>query len=173
MVCKFLQQGKLGRSAKKAGRVWQIDPVKADKILDGALAPGKRAAQAKRKKARKPRRRSKPLDPQASPAAASPAEEAEKIKEAGFESLTLAQAQEMKERYKAANEKLKYEKDKLMLVEASKVERDAFDLARRLRDGMLAIPERLAAVLTGETDERKILALLRSEIAQVLEEVAT
>jgi hypothetical protein len=44
----------------------------------------------------------------------------------------------------------------------------AFRIGRQIRDGMLNIPDRLAAIIAAEPDRDKIRALLVAEIEQVL-----
>ena len=55
-------------------------------------------------------------------------------------------------------------------VDADEVKVAAFNKARIVRDGLLNIPDRLAALLAAESDEHKVHKLLASEIRAVLEE---
>ncbi len=55
-------------------------------------------------------------------------------------------------------------------VDADEIEAVAFR-ARVVRDSLLDIPDRLAAVLAAESDSRKVHALLSAEIRQALEEL--
>jgi len=57
-------------------------------------------------------------------------------------------------------------------VDADDVRSAAFNKARVVRDGLLNIPERLAAVLAAETDAGRIHALLNQEIRAALEELS-
>ena len=54
------------------------------------------------------------------------------------------------------------------LIETSKVEHEAFTVARIARDGMLTIADRVAALVTAETDQVKVHALLTQEILTAL-----
>lgn len=54
------------------------------------------------------------------------------------------------------------------LVDAAEVRREAFALARTVRDGMLSIPSRVAPLLAAESDPHKCGLILRAEIEHVL-----
>ncbi len=54
------------------------------------------------------------------------------------------------------------------LIETCKVEREAFHVARVVRDAMLSLPDRLAGIVTAETDQAKNHALLTKEILAAL-----
>lgn len=85
---------------------------------------------------------------------------------------TIAQSREFKEAYGARIEKLNHDKAAGLLVEVAKVKRDAFKLARSVRDAMLNIPDRLAAELAAQTDATRIHQRLTEEIRQALVELA-
>ncbi len=57
-------------------------------------------------------------------------------------------------------------------VDADEVKAAAFNKARVVRDALLNIPERLAAVLAAETDKTRIHGMLSVEIRAALEELA-
>lgn len=54
------------------------------------------------------------------------------------------------------------------LVPASEVERAAQDHARSLRDRLLGLPQQIAGELSGQTDERKIIAILTAALKACL-----
>ncbi len=81
---------------------------------------------------------------------------------------SLAEAQAEKERYKAKLAKLEYEEKIEKLVDRESIEREAFRVARVVRDAMLSIPDRLAALVTAETDQAKNHAVLTKEILAAL-----
>ncbi|MGE0650270.1 MAG: hypothetical protein AB7P12_00765 [Alphaproteobacteria bacterium] len=56
-------------------------------------------------------------------------------------------------------------------IDADEVKVAAFNKARIVRDALLSIPDRLAAVLAAETDAQKAHALIAAEIRQALEEL--
>ena len=57
-------------------------------------------------------------------------------------------------------------------VDADEVKVAAFNNARVVRDALMNIPERLAAVLAAETDASRVHAMLTSEIRAALEDLA-
>ena len=65
--------------------------------------------------------------------------------------------------------KARVEDDKY--VDAAEVEAAAFNKARVVRDGLLNIPDRLAAVLAAETETSRVHELLSAEIRAALEEL--
>jgi hypothetical protein len=58
------------------------------------------------------------------------------------------------------------------LVSADEVKIAAFRRARIVRDGMLNLPDRLAAILAAEHDATKVHTLLTTEIRTVLVELS-
>lgn len=58
------------------------------------------------------------------------------------------------------------------LVDRSEVEKEVGDLARRLKDRLLNIPERIAADIAAETNPRQVTRILVREIRGALEELA-
>ena len=89
-------------------------------------------------------------------------------KDGHTEPCSFAEAQAEKERYKAKLAKLEYEHKIGQLVDRESVEREAFRVARVVRDAMLSIPDRLAALVTAETDQAKNHAILTKEIMAAL-----
>ena len=66
--------------------------------------------------------------------------------------------------------KIDFEERTEKLVSRDEMRVAAFNRYRTFRDGMLNIPDRLAAVLAAETDPRNIHDLLSSEIRKALTE---
>ncbi len=85
--------------------------------------------------------------------------------------LTFNEAKTVKERYLAGKAKLEYQTQSKELIDAEQVKKDAFNIARKLRDNLLNIPDRLADILAAESDSIKIRQMINSEIKQVLEEI--
>ena len=81
---------------------------------------------------------------------------------------SFAKAQAEKEGYKAKLAKLEYEEKIGRLVDRDSVEHEAFRIARIVREAMLSIPDRLAGLVTAETDQAKNHALLTKEILAAL-----
>ena len=85
---------------------------------------------------------------------------------------TYAQARAAREVYNAKLAEIKLAKERGLLVDAKKVEAAAFSLARRTRDQLIAIPERLCARLASMTDPNEIRHILEDEIEQVCSELS-
>jgi len=128
------------KALKRRGKRWLVNPEQADIDLENNL--------------RKINRKSK----------------REKIvKKVGFENLTLLEAQTKKEQYLASLRKLEFEEKSGRLIPANEIEREYFDIARTVRDGILNLPARVAAILSAESNPDKITKILTDEILQVLE----
>jgi transcriptional regulator with XRE-family HTH domain len=78
-------------------------------------------------------------------------------------------SRQLKDLYAAKMSKLEYDKMIGAVVEKAQVEKDAFRIARIIRDTLLRLPDRLAGILASESDQNKIHALLTKELRQVLE----
>lgn len=87
-------------------------------------------------------------------------------------SAALALSKARREHYNAELARLAFEQKTGRLVEAEEVQRQAFATGRIVRESMLNLPDRLAAMLAGETDPRRIHALLTDEITKALEALA-
>ena len=64
--------------------------------------------------------------------------------------------------------KLDYEERSDKLVDAEEVARAITTMAMGTRDGLLAIPSRVAPILAAETDERQVYQILYEEIRRTL-----
>ena len=73
------------------------------------------------------------------------------------------------ERAKLLEIKARVEAGKYIAVD--EVKAAAFNRARVVRDALLNIPERLAAMLAAEADERRVHQILATEIRAALEEL--
>jgi hypothetical protein len=74
--------------------------------------------------------------------------------------------------YKALLEELKYQIEIGTLVRKDDLDKAVFKFHRTLRDRILNVPDRLAAVLAGETDQANVHAVLARELRQALSELA-
>jgi hypothetical protein len=142
----------------------KVDPVAAD----AALA-------AQREPARTPRRTGKPR-------VESSGETPDRTRDSrALEPLSLPQGGDLptlllKTRIKSEVERgrlleLKAKVEAGKYVDADEMKVAAFNKARIVRDALLSIPDRLAAVLAAETDARQVHALLAAEVRQALEEL--
>jgi hypothetical protein len=85
---------------------------------------------------------------------------------------TLNSSRAKHETYKAELARLEFEKQSGILVEAEAVRKQAFITARRVRDGMLNIPDRISQELAGMADAFLIHQRIAEEIRLVLNEMA-
>jgi hypothetical protein len=86
--------------------------------------------------------------------------------------LDYARARAVRENYLARLAKIDYEERLGKLVSRDEVQVAAFNRFRTFRDGMLNIPDRVAAMLAAENDPRKVHETLTTEIRKALLEFA-
>ncbi|HEY1756600.1 MAG TPA: hypothetical protein VGG72_14455 [Bryobacteraceae bacterium] len=86
--------------------------------------------------------------------------------------LEYSKTRAVRESYLARLAKIDFEERSAKLVSADEVKVAAFNRFRQFRDGVLNIPDRLAAVLAAEGDPRRVHELLAAEIRKALEEFA-
>ena len=85
---------------------------------------------------------------------------------------SYAQARVVDMTYRARLRRLEFEKAQGKLIDAEAVKKQIADANRALRDGMLAIPGRVAPVCAAEMDAKKIESLMLQEIKRELERQA-
>lgn len=83
-----------------------------------------------------------------------------------------AQARATREGYLARLAKAQYEKVMEQLISADEVRVTAFNRARRTRDLLLAVPDRVSALLAAENDAEEIHRILTEEITRSCEELS-
>lgn len=76
----------------------------------------------------------------------------------------LIRSREIRENFKAKIEKLKYEEMLGQLVDIQKAQDEFFTLARKVRDSLMAIPDRISAQLAAETNQYNVHRRLDAEI---------
>jgi hypothetical protein len=99
----------------------------------------------------------------------------EKMKEAvtagGADGLSLDEARILKMRYEGLLAKLRYETEQDQYVLREQVDKAFFACARRTRDAMQAIPDRIAGELASITDIGTVRERLTAEIHKALTEL--
>ena len=95
--------------------------------------------------------------------------EGQRLRGEGPASTTRNEWKQRSDRADALRKEMELKKELGQLVEAAEVHASAFKIGRQIRDGMLNIPDRMAAILAAESDPKKLHALLVTEIRQVLE----
>jgi hypothetical protein len=86
--------------------------------------------------------------------------------------LSYTDARAWAQRYKAALLKVELEEKQGKLIDAEAVKAAAFNKGRMLRDSLLNIPDRMAAILAAESDQIKIADILAAEIRAALDELS-
>lgn len=86
--------------------------------------------------------------------------------------LEYSKARAVRESYLARLAKIDFEERTEKLVSRDEIQVAAFNRYRTFRDGMLNIPDRLAAVLAAEADPRQVHEMLATEIRKALTEFA-
>lgn len=82
---------------------------------------------------------------------------------------SYAESRAKREAYNAELARLELEEKQGTLVDAEQVKKDAYATARQVRDGMLNIPDRVAAELAALTDQFEVHRRLTEEIRKALE----
>jgi hypothetical protein len=153
-VQKAIQSGRIRPTPEG-----KLDPAQAD--ADWERNTGPRAGRSIAVPSPPPR-------PPAQPSAAEPP----RAELGGAGVLDYARARAIHEHYKARKAKLEYEEKLGKLLSRDEVTVAAFNRFRTFRDGMLNIPDRVAAQLAAETDPAKVHEVLRTEIRKALLEFA-
>jgi hypothetical protein len=83
-----------------------------------------------------------------------------------------AKARAARELYQAQLSKLELDRERGILVLADEVKLGAFNMARKARDQLIALPERMAATLAAEQDPAEVQRLLEDEVERICEEIA-
>jgi hypothetical protein len=83
-----------------------------------------------------------------------------------------SKARAIRENYLARLSKLDYEERSGKLINKDEVQVEAFNQYRTFRDGMLNLPDRLAAVLAAESESAKVHEILTTEIRKALQDYA-
>jgi hypothetical protein len=95
--------------------------------------------------------------------------------EAGGEDGTAsgyAKARAARELYQAQLAKLELDRQRGILIRADEVRVGAFNMARKARDQLIALPERVAALLAATEDAAEIQRILEEEIERICQEIA-
>ena len=83
-----------------------------------------------------------------------------------------AKARAARELYQAQLAKLELDRRRGALVPADEVRLGAFNMARKARDQLIALPERLAAVLAATEKPAEVQRILEEEIERICQEIA-
>jgi hypothetical protein len=82
-----------------------------------------------------------------------------------------AKARAARELYQAQLAKLELDRQRGLLVRADEVRIGAFNMARKARDQLIALPERLSTVLAAIQDPAEVQSILEEEIERICQEI--
>ena len=83
-----------------------------------------------------------------------------------------AKARAARELYQAQLAKLELDRQRGTLIRADEVRLGAFNMARKARDQLIALPERVAALLAATQEPAEVQRILEEEIERICQEVA-
>lgn len=83
-----------------------------------------------------------------------------------------AKARAARELYQAQLAKLELDRRRGALVPADEVRLGAFNMARKARDQLIALPERLATVLAAVKEPAEVQRILEEEVERICQEIA-
>lgn len=149
-VSLAISEGKLPKAAVKVGRGWQIDADLADQEWRENTNPGMGAPTHDNAKGHNGG--DTPVD-------------------VPMEKQSLAASKAKREQFMAELARLEYEQKAGSLVSAEEVKKEAFKIARIVRDSILNIPDRVAAELAAETNQFRVHKRLTEELRKALEEL--
>lgn len=182
-VAKAIKSGRLSRCLHQENGKVLIDPKVADKEwaanTNGVMQRGEESVVTQDESS-----------PRKSSASKSQAPESHKPSESRIEldslgimktkgdssladAASLADARAMKERYLALMAKLEYEMESGKLIEAEDARRAAFAAARKARDMLLTMADRLAPVVAGMADQFQCHQAITAEVRRVCDELST
>ena len=86
--------------------------------------------------------------------------------------IGYARARAARELYQAQLAKLELDRQRGLLIRADEVRLGAFNMARKARDQLIALPERVAAILAATQDPAEVQHILEEEIERICQEIA-
>lgn len=159
-VLRAIKDARLtGRSTRKVGDRWDIDPVIADREW---------AANTNRK-ANNPGGKAKHIEAEHYRAGNDPANPNGPDLASGIPDRNVSRA--IREAYLAKLAGVQYEKESGARVLKEEVKKEAFELGRRLREAMVNIPDRVSYDFAAITDAAEIHLRLTQAINEALEEL--
>ncbi len=85
-----------------------------------------------------------------------------------LEDATFNDVKKFKEYYQGLQAKLNYEKESGEYIKKEDVEREAFEIARIVRNKLLSVPSRVSAVIASMNDKREVQGYIYDEIYNCL-----
>lgn len=106
-----------------------------------------------------------------SPARAASSETASSASSGGI-GVSYQQSRAIREAYEARLKKLEFDERTGKLISTETVQREAFNAARKTRDMILNVPDKVIPLLIGKTDIHEMKEILRKELLRTLENLA-
>lgn len=91
---------------------------------------------------------------------------------AGGIGVSYQQSRAIREAYEARLKKLDFDERTGKLLSTEMVQREAFNAARKTRDMVLNVPDKVIPLLVGKTDIHEMKEILRKELLRTLENLA-
>lgn len=152
-VSTAIKHGKLLRSLKKIGKIKRIDLEEGLKEWKENLAPAQQKGGHSKKNKAKGR--------------VTKAKEGRSTGE-DVDKMSLAELQTLQAKYKALMQKINLDKELKKIIAIDQVEKEFFDIARLVRDAILAVPDKISAILAVEPDERAVNVTMTQELHAAL-----
>lgn len=168
-IRRLIRDGKITeKSLKPHGKRYLVNPKKAieEMVMNTSY-------QAHQKPVEHTAKGKKETNKKETNTASNDTEKQQIVKAAGLTIVPLAEAQKLQANYAAALKKLDLEERRGDLISKATVEKEAFEMARRVRDAILNIPNRISAELAIITDPHLITDKLNTEITAALEELSS
>lgn len=83
-----------------------------------------------------------------------------------------AKARAAREVYQAQLAKLELDRQRAILIRADEVRVGAFNMARKVRDQLIALPDRVTAILAATDEPAEVQRILEEEIERICQEIA-
>ncbi len=103
---------------------------------------------------------------------ASPSSEMASSSSSGGIGVSYQQSRAIREAYEARLKKLEFDERTGKLISTEMVQREAFNAARKTRDMILNVPDKVIPLLIGKTDIHEMKEILRKELLRTLENLA-
>ena len=176
-IYALLDSGKIPESATKlkkpGGKHKLINIAEAEKAIKSNVRTRNSIKPKSKQREAEPRPKSKQKKKAPPKLEPTEAEQQKVIDEAGLKIFdTLTEAQKFKETYAGARQKLEYEKEKKLLINAEDVKKDAERAARIVKERVTAWPGRTAPLVAPVSDVFEVEQILKRESDQLLEEIS-
>lgn len=156
-------RGRITSYRKFGGKGRYFDPVAAKKEWEENADTAQRERNYKKKEDFDPGSHDKYIEQKQ--------KEILKFAEIDYDKIPAQEAERREKVYKAKLAELKYLEQSGKLIEIEVVKATWFELVRKVRDGLMTLPARLAPELAAETSSHKLEMRLRKELNENLEKL--